>query len=110
MVLDISSLTPGDTIAVRNKEELEMLLGALQENGYLWRGGQQMLEIGDFHREHISAISIQPSKGVTFWTSKRYLKQIDKSFIHSFDDLIFSPPELDADTPEPEIDISNYFD
>lgn len=107
MVLDITSLTPGDTIAVRNNEELEVLLGFLQDLGYLWRGGQQPLDI-DFHREYISAISIQPNKRMTFWTSERYLERMDKSFIHSFDDLIFSPPELDADTPEPVIDLSDF--
>lgn len=101
MTLDISSLKPGDTIAVRNEEELITLLGALQENGYLWRGGQQMLEIGDFHREYISAISIQPNKRVIFWTSERYLEKIDKSFIHSFDDLILYPSE-------PAIDLNAF--
>lgn len=93
MVLDISSLKPGDTIALRNEEELKTLLGALQGAGYLWRGGQKPLDWLPSIHETVMAISIQPYKRIIFWVSKRYLERIDKSSIYSFDDLIFYPPE-----------------
>ena len=109
MVLDISSLTHGDIIIVHNKEELKTLLGALEDAGYLWANGLKPLDYRGYGHENVTAISIKYGKRITFWTTQGYLERIDKSFIHSFDDVIFSPPELDTDTPEPVIDLSGFF-
>ena len=103
-MLDITSLKPGDIIAVRSKEDTERLLSVLQDAGYHLNPPGLIYCPGE-----IKAIGVYSNKSLSYWETEQYLVVRDKSQIYSLDDLCFSPAESEVDIPDQEIVLSDYF-
>lgn len=92
---EVSSLSPGDAVEVKNYRETKMLLAALRDAGYVWYSGDEI--VPDFSMG-VQAISIEKSKRgikhISYWLTDAY-KTEHSYHVIKFEDLLVKEESFD---------------